>query len=157
MVLSLIRPCLKNKSCTSFVHDWKRPLTPISRRPPCVLLKGKNESLPSSLALGLPLVFTKQQQTDRKRVFGCEFLELSELNKVLRESSASLSGVTTRFRSKPRSLRTTWVAPDLQVSCNFFRGPRRRFPCQECVLLCFSRRTESSIVGSVLQRTRSCV
>ena len=97
--------------------------------------------------------------SDRKRVFGCEFLELAELNKALRESSASLSGVTTRFRSKPRSLRTpksTWVAPDLQVSCNFFRGPRRRFPCQECVLICFSRLTESSIVVSILQRTHHC-
>ena len=31
--------------------------------------------------------------------------------------------MTTRFRSKPRSLRTTWVAPDLQVSCKFFPRP----------------------------------
>ena len=127
-------------------HDWKRLPTPIFSRPTCVLLKGKNESLPSSsLAPVLRLAFTKQQQTDRKRVFGCEFMEPAELNKALREISASLSGVKTRFRSKPRSLRTPKptglpqtcgsraIFPRLasQISMSgvctnlFFRGPPR--------------------------------
>ena len=115
----------------------------------CVLLEEKTESLPSScLSLAL-LVFTKQQKTDRKRVFGFEFMEPVELNKTLRDS-AFLSGVKTRFRSKTILIAHTqadWGCPRLAESC-IFRGPHRRFPCQECVLICFSRRTESSIIGS---------
>ena len=37
-----------------------------------------------------------------------------------------------------------------------FRDLHRRFPCQDCVRICFSRTTESSTVGSVLQRTHPC-
>ena len=58
--------------------------------------EGENESLSSTLALGLPLVFTKQQQTDRKRVFGREFLECAELNKVLREVGLE-AGITAQL------------------------------------------------------------
>ena len=93
------------------------------------LLEEDNESLPaSSLSLAPTLVFTKQQKTGRKRVFGFEFMELAEPNKALCGSSGSLAGAKQRTRSK-----TTLVAhstSDLGTRA-FFRGPDRRFPCQE--------------------------
>ena len=62
----------------------------------CVLLKEKTENLPSHWRYHLS---SPSNKTDRKRVFGFEFMEPAGLNKALRES-ALLSGVTTRFRSK---------------------------------------------------------
>ena len=101
-----------------------------------------------------PFVFTKQTCTDRKRFIGFEFMEPAELNKALRGSSGSLAG------AKPRAqIETTLIAhstptrttPGLRDSCNF-RGPHRRFRCQkECELICCSKPTENSIIGSVLQ------
>ena len=107
----------------------------------CVLLEQKTESLPSSsLSPAPPLVFTKQQKTVRKRVFGFEFMEPAELSKALRDS-ALLSGVKTRFRSETILIahpQADWGCPRLAESC-IFRGPHRRFPRQECVLICFFR------------------
>ena len=71
----------------------------------------------SSLSLALPLVFTKQQKTDRKRLFGFEFMELAEFNKALRKSSALLSGVKQRTRSKTTLIAhptPTGATPDLR-------------------------------------------
>ena len=121
-------------------HDWKGPLTPFSCRQTCVLLEEDNESLPSSsLSLAPPLVFTKQQKTDRKRVFGSEIMEPAELNKALCRNSGSLAGAKQRTRSK-----TTLVAhstSDLGTRA-FFRGPDRRFPCQERTNLLFEAHRE---------------
>ena len=70
---------------------------------------------------GYDLSSPSNNRLTENELFGCEFLEPADLNKALRESSASLSGVKTRFRSKPRSLRTPKPTgcPDFRVSCNF--------------------------------------
>ena len=85
-----------------------------------VLLEEDNESLPSSsLSLALPLVFTRQQKTDRKRVFGSECMEPAELDKALCGSSSSLAGANQRSPSK-----TTLVAhstSDLETRAFFPR------------------------------------
>ena len=125
-------------------HDWKRLLDQFPEDQRVFFWREKTESLPSSsLSLALPLVFTKQQQTDQKRVFGFEFMEPAEFHKALRDSTL-LSGVKTRFRSKTTLIAhppADWGGPRLAGLVLFF---------------CFSRTTESSIVGSVLQRTHPC-
>ena len=160
VVVSFLRPLsqkqvnnIKRPRCScSMIGNVSSDQFPEDQRV-CVLFKGKNESLPSSsLSLALPLVFTKQQQTDQKRVFGFEFMEPAELHKALRDSTL-LSGVKTRFRSKTTLTahpQADWGCPRLAESC-IFRCPHRRFPRQECVRICHSRPTESSIVGCVLQ------
>ena len=113
----------------------------------------KNESLPfSSLSQALPLVVPGQQKTDRKRVFGFEFMAPAGLHKALCGSSGSLAGALPRTRSKTTLIaQPDWDNPRLAESC-IFRGPHRRFPCRkECELICCSKPTENSIVGSVLQ------
>ena len=54
---------------------------------------------------GYDLSSPSNNRLTENELFGCEFMEPAELNKALRGSSASMSGVKTRFRSKPRSLR----------------------------------------------------
>ena len=156
---------LLHRSSTLFLfHDWKRLLRPISRRPMSVCSFGAADG---KFALFFPLTSAttclhQATKTDRKRVFGFEFMEPAELYKALRDS-ALLSGVKTRFRSKTiltAHPQADWGCSRLAESC-IFRGPPRRFPRQECVMICFSEAHRKldcwfGLAANARQRPNSC-
>ena len=115
----------------------------------------KNESLPfSSLSQALPLVVPGQQKTDRKRVFGFEFMAPAELNKALRGSSGSLAGANPRTQSETTLIAhstPTGATPGLRDSCIFPRPASQiSMSDRECEPICYTKPTENSIIGSFL-------